>query len=124
MTDDLVAFLTARLDEDEAETLAASPGPWSTTAEEDEVLAADGERVADAFALSGRQLRATTRHIARHHPARVLRDVAARRALVAALAGADPHGAYITGTYTVEDALRHLAAVYSDHPDYQEAWRS
>jgi len=129
MTDDLAAFVRARVDADEAEALAASPGPWHVTAEQDEVLAVDGERVADGFALSGRQLRATTRHIARHDPARVLRDVAAKRRLLAV------HRPYVVepdqaclgcaGDNVWErcPVLRALAAVYDDHPDYREEWR-
>ncbi|MGW4422556.1 DUF6221 family protein [Streptosporangium sp. NPDC004631] len=79
---DLIAFFRARLDEDERWALAASPGPWSENAESDEVLAVDGITVADGFALSGNQLRATVAHIARHDPARVLAEVAAKRRLL------------------------------------------
>jgi hypothetical protein len=96
----ITEFLTARLDEDEAVARAASPGPWHPNAELDEVLAMDGITVADGFALSGPQTRATTEHIARHDPARVLADVEAKRRIVERLthairrhpgATADPH---------------------------------
>lgn len=82
MAADLVVFVRARLDEDEAAAGAASPGPWHVNAESDEVLAVDGVTVADGFALSGRQLRVTTAHIARHDPARVLAEVEAKRRIV------------------------------------------
>jgi hypothetical protein len=127
MSIDLAAFLRARLDEDGRDAAAASPGPWSVNAELDEVVAVDGITVAEGFALSGRQLRATTTHIARHDPARVLREVDAMRALLDARDEADKRascadfdGGVVTG---LDDALRLLALPYSDHPEYQETWR-
>jgi hypothetical protein len=123
MSADLITFLRARLDEDEALALAASPGPWHPDAESYEVLAADDITVCDGFALSGPQLRATTEHIARWDPARVLAEVAAKRAVVDGLAAADPHAGYITGTFTARHALWLLAQSYADHPDYREEWK-
>jgi hypothetical protein len=76
---DLATWLRAQLDEDERIALAASPGPWKPNAEHDEVLAVDDERVADGFALSGNQLRATVDHIVCWDPARVLAEVDAKR---------------------------------------------
>jgi hypothetical protein len=117
--DDLAAFLKARLDEDEAAASAASPGPWRLNAEGDEVLAVDDVTVAEAFALSGRQLRATADHIARHDPARVLREVAAGRAILTAYwaASSQPEEGGL------EAAVRHLAVVYSDHRGYRAKWK-
>jgi hypothetical protein len=116
VADSLAQLRSEALDEDEAAAQAASPGPWHVSAESDEVLAADGITVADGFALSGRQLRATTEHIARHDPARVLREVEAKRAILGwadspALPGYER--GYVIGA---------LAAVYRDHPDYDPAW--
>jgi hypothetical protein len=79
----IIEFLSARLDEDEAVARAASPGPWHTNAEAHEVLAVDDITVAEGFALSGPQTRATTEHIARHDPARVLAEVEAKRKIIA-----------------------------------------
>jgi hypothetical protein len=79
---DLADFLRARLLERRAIAEAASPGPWSVNAESDEVLAADGITVADGFALSGRQLRATTAHVAANDPAYVLADIDSKLALL------------------------------------------
>lgn len=56
-------------------------------------------------------------------PARVLREIDAKRQLVGQLAEADPDAAYITGTFTAWDALRLLALPYSDRPGYREEWR-
>ena len=134
--DDLVQFLRARLDEDAALAGAASPGPWSANAEADEVLAVDGVTVADGFALSSRQLRATTEHIARHNPARVLAEVEAKRRAVNECAywneklsqeAANPSKYPQPGLGLILDAvnpiLRALALAYADHPAYRPAWR-
>ncbi|WP_338683897.1 DUF6221 family protein [Streptomyces acidiscabies] len=117
--DDLVAWLRVQLDEDERTALAASPGPWSVNAESDEVLAVDGVTVAEGFALSGGQLRATTEHIAEHDPARVLREVEALRRIVDRYAWLREHGD-TGGTAWV---LPLLALPYADRPGYREEWR-
>jgi hypothetical protein len=107
---DLILFLRARYDEEVALAEAASPGPWHPNDEADEVLAADDITVADGFALSGQQLRATTQHIALHDPARVLAETAAKRAVLDAWDDID-----YEMPWSVYDAL---AAVYAGHPDY------
>ena len=120
----LAEFYAARLDEAEAEALAASPGPWHLSAEDDEVLAVDDITVADVFALSGNQQRATARHIARHDPARVIREVQAGRKILADYEGTraitGDNDEYVAG---LSAALSALASVYSDHPDWDEARR-
>lgn len=118
--DDLVTFLRARLNEDEQEAAAASPGPWHVDAEADEVLAVDDIVVAEGFALSGQQLRATTRHIARHDPARVLAEVAAKRSMIGRI---DSHATIMGWDEVHGDLLRLLALPYADHPDYRDEWR-
>jgi Family of unknown function (DUF6221) len=106
---DLVAFLRARLDEDEA--YAREPQGWNEYDPGD-----PGD------------------------PARVLREVEAKRKILADLPGyskqrrefrdgmylpenADYHSGHADGT---DDSARYvarcLAAVYRDHPDYDEAW--
>ncbi|MFE6597215.1 DUF6221 family protein [Streptomyces albidoflavus] len=134
MTADLIAFLRARLDEDEVVALAASPGPWRPDEEGDEVVAVDGITVAEGFALSGRQLRATVYHIARHDPARTLAEVEAKRKAVhfyeqavhslgASAPGAPPHDLMTGAANTARAILQALATTYADHPDYRDAWR-
>lgn len=78
MTDGLVAFLRARVDEDESAALGAkgdTSGRWQQDdgPPEDIVL----------YDKSGKLTMGQARHIARHDPARVLADVAAKRALLA-----------------------------------------
>lgn len=82
---EIADFLRARIAERRALAEAASPGPWHANEEHDEVLAADGITVADGFALSGRQLRATVDHIAANDPADVIADCDAKLALIDAL---------------------------------------
>lgn len=112
----LAEFLLARIAEDEALASAASPGPWHTNPEQDQVLAVDDITVADGFALSGRQMRATSNHIARHDPARVLAECEAKRLLVAEILPTNPD-------YDPRYVQKVLALPYADHPDYDEAWR-
>ena len=128
MTDPMIAFLRDRLDEDSALASAASPGPWHVNAESDEVLAADDVTVAEGFALSGQQLRATTEHVARHDPARVLREVESKRGILRAHAkwcqgeceAKYPGGGFDAAHYW---SIKSLAAAYDDHPDYRDEWR-
>src|SRR6266550_3786728 len=75
--DDLVAFVTARLDEDEAAARESyyEGQRWLTEEEgvyrwPDDELVHTADRKADA------------RHIARHDPARALREVEAKRAIL------------------------------------------
>ena len=73
---------------------------------------------------------ATADHIARHDPARVLADVAAKRAIV------DGHKMLVwargddEAPFTLKDreymlrcVLKRLAAVWAGHPDYDERWK-
>jgi len=70
---------------------------------------------------------ARARHIARHDPARVLADCAARRQVLADHApynGTDLCGGH-DGRHTVEQCglRRVMASAYADHPDFDPAWR-
>ena len=126
MSDDIVGFLRARLDEDEAAALDAEgscPSPWEGSADlwdgSGDPIAADTDR--NYVTVRGAE------HIARHDPARVLRDVEAGRAIV------DMHADCGSGVGYCDDGghggdgscgtLCYLAAVYSDHPDYRLEWK-
>ena len=119
---DLVAFFSARLDEDEAAAKAADGPPGS--AEQLTVLVGSPD---DVWA------KVANEHIRLHDPKRALREVDAKRKILAL------HGASIGGTWCVTcdpgsevsgDAgawypcltLRTLAAVWSGHPDYDPDW--
>jgi hypothetical protein len=122
--DDVVAFVRARLDEDEAAAKAAWGIEW------------DWRYVAQPF--GERPSIAHTVHIARHDPARVLREVEAKRAI---LDRHMPHETAFDGlacNWCSEDVddrpqiakerwpcpdARDLAAVWNDHPDYRQEWK-
>jgi hypothetical protein len=62
-------------------------------------------------------------HIAHHDPAHVLREVAAKREIVNLYDRGHGESGYLDGWNDAsERALYHLAAVYADHPDFQDEW--
>ena len=138
---DLAAFLAARLDEDEAVARrAASESPWSVSDTNDDgtrdvnpAEAPDGLWHGEvALHIAGND----ATHIARHDPARVLREAEAGRALLAAYIKAEaalPRGqrddwedSAVACAHGKVDGLRAAvairAAVYSGHPGYDPAW--
>jgi hypothetical protein len=97
--DDLIAFISARLDEE---------GSWWTSAQ-----------IMERFG-PGTYNDAT--HIVRHDPARMLREVIAKRAHLAQYESAI-NGCLEWGiTTALENILYSDAAVWSDHPDYRQEW--
>ena len=73
-------------------------------------------------------------HIARHDPARILREVAAKRAVITQSREADEYYAHMSGNGRIASMaagnvnacaaiLKALASVYDDHPDFSEEWR-
>jgi hypothetical protein len=123
---DLAGFLSARLDEDyEAARLVVSvkdqaarkrgkPAPrWVPSPEGDGGIwdAAGIRRVGFVWERE-------RDHIIRHDPERVLREVELKRSLLAAT---DYGGAEMGDAH--DAILRHLAAVYDDHPEYRSEWR-
>jgi hypothetical protein len=142
---DLAAFLSARYDDDEAtarsaakatadgEEWQADPDPevWGPGAGTG-VLRADGNGVAMAIGSYAAE------HIARHDPARALRQVAADRAVLDRLERAaryrdqvfaqDPPRSVsdemraVTTMLTLEAVVKFRATVYAGHPDYDPEW--
>ena len=107
--DELVQFLRARLDEDEARARRAIDGPRTAfvSADEDiEPLLFDEDGV---FVL----------------PARALREVEAKRELVRLAERAhDYHETFTSGfASALEGTLRLFALAYADRPGYREEWR-
>lgn len=138
---DIVAFLNARLDEDQAAAelaQASDPAPWSSdvtasasTNERNDhgaglVVAADDTALWDCEGSNTLCMTApTAQHVARHHPARVLREVKAKRAIVwqweqAAQRNRDDECDEAAGSAwaTLGNTLVSLAGVYDSHPDY------
>lgn len=126
---DIADFLRARYAEQRELALVASPGPWQPDDEHDEVIAVDGITVAEGFALSGRQLRATVDHIAAHNPAAVLDDLDAKLAIVDLMdrtleaAEGDTEVDHYGGLSAAEETLYRLAQPFAGHPDHKgEEW--
>jgi hypothetical protein len=137
VSDDLVAWLRAQLDEDErlAKAAAVDGGPdW----------APDGTFLADLIDPLPSQRRAHPEriflltqedadHIARHDPARVLREVEAKRRIIDAYeeacervrnpVTADNRAAARIAQFELEGVVRLLAAAYADRPGYRAEWR-
>jgi hypothetical protein len=144
--DDLIQFLRARLDED------------YRTATDDGVLAGDtwhvleplpGRVTAEVMQIGGPVAKLEHRaaeHMARHDPARVVAEVAAKRQIIELhgheeRSGWRPDDDDTPGAYgTIEQAcmecgsqdlavrwpcptIRLLALPYVDHPQYQESWK-
>lgn len=82
MTVDMLSWTRQQIEARKALAESASPSPWSANAEHDEVLAVDGERVADGFALSGNQLRNTVDHIVFNNPRQIIADCEADLAVL------------------------------------------
>jgi hypothetical protein len=140
----LIAFLNARLDEDERVALNASVGPWRARRADRSVYAAESAVVnmpgplpdwatyivpPDSEGSDGIEP-ADAEHIARWDPDRVLAEVEAKRELVEEHQPA-AYGECRTCREPGLDrnqaapclTLRLLALPYADHPDYREEWR-
>ncbi|MGG7608863.1 DUF6221 family protein [Streptomyces sp. ZG43] len=121
MTASLIAFLQARLDEDEEEARAATQGDWVWSRE---FVTPPGYHHRTVGPLEP----GDAAHIARHNPARALAEVEAKRRIVRAhekwCAGRCeakyPEGGFDAAHYW---SVKSLAATYADHPDYREEWR-
>lgn len=132
--DDLVTFLRARLDEDEAAAKAA--GGWIGTAGFEQ----KGWIIVDRPEAQSAE-RAESRHMERHNPVRVLREVEAKRRILTEHAGLDfasleEESRYrsfiacrrcrdiLTDKRVVAPCptLRLLALPYADHPHYRPEW--
>lgn len=145
MADDLVEFLRARIDEEAAvaESAGGLSERWETSGDGDVY---DGPTPI-AVGPRGGGLYDVGAHIARHDPARVLADVAAKRRIVELHAldvrtrpaqfseatGDLLHDVEYEVTcdtcgWASQDptsgcgTLRLLAIPYADHPDYRETW--
>ncbi|WP_309049095.1 DUF6221 family protein [Streptomyces sp.] len=132
--DDLVQWLGAQLDEDERIARVASSGPWSvdnaTYAET--IYAVDGTAVVGGGRWGGEasvfDSAEDALHIAAHDPARVLREIDAKRQALAhferiqQLTKRDIE-AYVLAEGAVSKQIQIMATAYADRPGYREEWR-
>lgn len=154
--DEFVQWLTAQLDADAARATEAADNDsgewfmgdkWNVYRAEDE--APDEDMETNTLVVYG-NVKSQSEHIAEHDPARVLREIEAKRGIVAAYLppGEDPHPGQPCINYDGQDpdeyddydscfrhleankrllrhdyVLRLLASAYEGRPGYQEAWR-
>lgn len=116
----IVEFLEARLAEDER------------------IAKATGEDTTYGFTWPNTQYEVRSSeliHIRRHDPERALREVAAKRAILAQEEAARSQFEHVKSSTTypaievligqvaaLATVIRHLASIYSSHPDYQQEW--
>ncbi|WP_199548716.1 DUF6221 family protein [Streptomyces sp. N35] len=114
MTDDIVQWLGAQLDEDKEFTQDCITGAGRWRAMGDSVLSDANEEIVTVTSMQNAE------HIARHDPARVLREIDAKRQLLADLV----HAAESLGPEWFGDRALHLLALpYADRPGYDaERW--
>ena len=114
----ITEFLEARITEDEEAAKTADSGRWLA-----EGKGITFEFYGDEFPEGEAQLRlvsdtnANMNHIANWNPTRVLAECAAKRAILSVIpATREERGK------AQNQIVEALAAIYRDHPDYQEAW--
>ena len=139
--DELLAFVRARLDEDEQAARDATPGPWSYDPGkewydgDDFVTMSNGQEFVGyggpspfrgAICITGEaghtQSARDAEHIARHDPSRTLRDVRARRSTLERC-----QEELLSGLPSLAGFARltiwELAQRWADHEDFDERWR-
>lgn len=142
--DDLITWLRTQLDEDERIAKAASEGPWRANDDTypEAIYAAEHGEVVSGGRWGGEarcfDSDEDVWHIVRHDPARVLREVEAKRAILGDIQMCQacgigrrcvPHDASFGEPVTRpahpddEQLVRLLAAPYSDRPGYREEWK-
>jgi hypothetical protein len=134
--DEMVAFIVARLDEQEERARRCTPGVWkvwgmSVMADQDGTsLAENATDVAHTVMVddAGKPRTFDAQHIARHDPVWVLAEISARREMVTGL-----HAALTRAWQFGEEArelvaqlavlmLQRFAALDRDHRDYDPGW--
>ncbi|MEU3683745.1 DUF6221 family protein [Streptomyces sp. NPDC030592] len=137
--DDLVQWLRAQLDDDERTARAATGEEWDAIAPSQpyvifDVAAHKANKTLETVGRVAAVERAEDRaHIARHDPARVLREIDAKRQLFAIhrsepnpdwdRPGVDGRSCTCCITQYPCPTLRLLALPYADRPGYREEWR-
>lgn len=126
--DDLARWLGQQLDEDERIARGADPGPWkSESLGRHDQAAIKLAAPTSLIQFDGSRAAANGMHVSRHDPARVLREIDAKRQLLnlyAEVAANDVDDVeYANGwANALGVAVRLLAAPYSDRPGFREEW--
>ena len=129
---DLVAWLREQLDTDERLAHTADPGPWEVgptfgardnrvyVREQRDLIDSVGTCVIAGQVANKTRFRENARFIAEFDPARVLREVEAKRLL---LEEVERELADDPTNETAQWKARVLALPFSDRPGFREAWK-
>jgi hypothetical protein len=132
---EIVAFIKDRLDDDEFVARQAlhpdakEPGVWMAEPHDSDDNDPDRCHIAEDrkghyWSVAHEVFIPNAEHIARHDPARVLSEIAAKRGVVREMESArknlEERG--INVPFFITWTLMHLAKVYADHPDYKRDW--
>ena len=121
--DDLIAFLRARLDEDERAAVAAAGQQTYYDWEVHEAEPPEQPEVrvkGEPYRVAGGVDDSTAEHIARHDPARVLSEIESKRRLIQ---WCEWMVGDFRGSDVWKDVLPLLALPYVGHSDYRAEWR-
>lgn len=130
---DLVEWLLAQLDEDGRIARAATPGPWTQSGIGEYGWGVSFSRPgAGVEAEDSEQGRADAEHIAAHDPARVLREIEAKRGVVARYEfarheaaaldiGEEERKTRIASAAAFQSCVLLIAGTFEDRPGYAEA---
>lgn len=126
MSDGLIEFVRARLDDEAAvagEATQETTGRW-TARETDWGGGAIVEDDCGALILPTAANAGHYQHIARHNPARVLAEIEAKREMLRLFERSHDYPAIFTSGFgaAMEQVVRLFAAPYADHPDYRQQW--
>ncbi|MFF4791857.1 DUF6221 family protein [Streptomyces sp. NPDC001276] len=147
--DELVRWLGEQLDVEAQVAREATPGPWQNAPtarhhatasgrSEEAVFASPPDLGATVVAITGeaveRRHLVDAEHIAAHDPARVLREIDAKRRVLRDLeqaeftlgraeSGTMPHDLMTGAVNTLRRIVRLHAAAYDQRPGYKEGWR-
>lgn len=117
MSDDLVTWLRAQLDEDATAERRTSGGTWDYDPTDGWITNEDSHVLAVSDGAPG-----DIDHVTRYSPAAVRADIAAKRALLEETIR--PYlGADTTAGRVALVALRLLTSAYAHRPGYREEWR-
>ncbi|MGW6743767.1 DUF6221 family protein [Streptomyces sp. NPDC055025] len=119
MTDDLVAFIRARLNEDE-EIARRAGDSFRQIGETGVIVATEGDRAEECASANWAGV---AEHIVAQDPARVLREIDAKRKTLDDCEGIIVGWHYEESKEFAHDVLRNAALPYVDHADYREEWR-
>lgn len=120
--DELIAFLSARLDKDEAIAQAAARkrrGAWRVLGDHLRAIV-HGSRGPD-LAVADTPGTMIADHVALHDPSRVLWGVTVKRSILAACANTREYED--CGGMLAREIMRWLGAEFRDHPDYRPEWK-